>query len=378
MASTIGRFSPQHQRIAVWQWDDSEGNIINNSRAASSPRGDSFTIFNEVNDYLYLGMEDRFDMVAFLLSDITYLTDIEWEYWDGGPDWCEFTAGIGFLFNDSGAERFDRLNNWQKKLLTSHIVGDNEIDFTSSPDMVLRYWVRAKAIKANEDAVGPSINRIVFRQYAEYATVEDVANILQIKNNFNNNSIPSYNTIEDYIHNAQSQIEYMTRKSWRLHISYEENHDFNRHGFHLVKNYPIEVINVSIWDGAGYETKLQGRQGEFFLVPDTGMVYFARYFLLPARIQAYVGAAWGWGLGEFTFPVQISYFYGSNIYDNEREGGMVNDIAKKLAAIDVIQNYDATVLTVSGADNISLERKSDLWRAEIEQKLESLSSFEIF
>ena len=113
---------------------------------------------------------------------------------------------------------------------------------------------------------------------------------------------------------------------------HDEEHQFNRLGQRLVKHYPVEVLKAEIWDGARYESK-DSRKGSRILLwfQKLTMVHWARFFLLPARLQAFAGSIYGWYVGEFNFPVRFAYIYGSNIFDNEREGGMVNDIAKKIS-----------------------------------------------
>ena len=362
MAATIGRTSPQHQRFSVWIWDNSEQAYIDRSREAVRPK-QGFFVFEDEDDYLYIGLETKFDMAVFMLKNGGSMEDIIWEYYDG-DSWNPFYSGLAYEFRESGAERFDRLNNWRQLIIQD----DNP------PNLYLNYWLRAKAEGIN---FSPKIERIIIRGYAEYATPKDVSDILQISQPFTHETTPSISTVEDYIHNAQSQIDYLTRKSWRINFVEFEDHQYIRSGFQLVKKYPIELLSLDIWNGAQYERKSIGRNQEFFLVPETGMVYFSRFFILPARIQAYGGSLWGWGYGEFTNPVRVKYLYGNTIFD-PREGGIVNDITKKLAAIDVLQSSDYEVLFPSGTDKIEMSRKSDLWRAETEDKIEKLQSFEVF
>ncbi len=362
-------FSPQHQRLAIWVFDDDAGAYIDNSITARSTGGTAFTIFDTTADFFYIGLEDRFDMAVFFLSTLGAMGDITWEYYDGNS-WEIFTPGLEYAFNINGGERFDRLNNWRKLLFNGA-----SPHTATPPDQIARYWVRAQVASVTQS---PTVSQMIVRSYASYATAEDVSNVLQLGKEFDDATNPSKKTVEDYIHNAQSKIDYLTRKSWRPNIIIEEEHEFNRGGMQLVRNYATDVFKLEIWNGAEYETKDQGRNQEYFLVRTTNMVHFARFFILPARIQAYGAAMWGWGYGEFSFPVRVNYLYGSNIYNNEREGGLVNDLTKKLAAIDVIHNSDYTVLFPSGTNKIDLERKSDLWRAEIEEKLEELRSWETF
>ena len=394
MANSIGRITPQSKRMAVWSVGmRSEGSVgwTDNSKKARRRSSQSFTVFGykdsredlifDEEHYMYLGMEDRFDLAIFFLLSGTSLDYFEWDYFDG-VNWIEFVPGIEYEFYETGGERFDRLQGWRKSLVRKHfdVEGDEVSTSNSVPDTILRYWIRVRGIP-RENSTGHKpvqIQGVAIRQYATYCTVEEVQELLQIEGPFNEASRPSYNTVEDYIHNAQSYIDYRSRKSWRVNLIHNEEHQFNRLGQRLVKHYPVEVLKAEIWDGSTYEIKIQGRGEEYFLVPETSMVYWARFFLLPARLQAHAGSIYGWYVGEFNFPVRFTYLHGSNIFDNEREGGMVNDVAKKLAAIDIIQSMDFTVLTPGNANIIDMNRKSDLWRAEVEEKIDSLISFTTF
>ena len=361
--------SPQNPRLAVWVYDDSAAAYVDHSAEARSSGGTAFSIFEDAADYLYIGVEDRFDMAIFFLTTLGAVGDRTWSYYDGNS-WDTFSPGLEYAFDINGAERFDRLINWRKLLISS-----TSPHTAAPPDQIARYWVRCTVASVTQ---APSVQRMVVREYASYASASDVANILQIGKDFDDTTIPSRRTVEDYIHAAQSKLDYLTRKSWRPNIAVEEEHEFNRAGMQLVRNYATDIFKLEIWTGSDYETKTQGRNQEYFLVQNTNMVHYARFFILPARIQAYGAAMWGWGFGEFSFPVRVTYLYGSNIYSDEREGGLVNMITRRMAAIDVLQNTDYTVLFPSGTDKIGFERKVDLWTATIEEDIESLKSWETF
>ena len=108
------------------------------------------------------------------------------------------------------------------------------------------------------------------------------------------------------------------------------------------------------------------------------MIQFSRYFLLPARFTSYNAPVWRWGGGEFTMPVKVSYMYGKDIATDSREGGIVFDMARKLAAIDVARDSDFGNLAVSGMDRVQLPQKIDGWSQEVEDRLDSLRAFETF
>lgn len=375
------RFEPQHPRLAVWSWDSAAGQYQNYSNHARSEQYGTFNPFKTDNDYLYIGLEEKFDLAIFYMETGGTLDRVEWEYYIG-DGWEQFIGTHNYEFSSTGVERFDRLYNWRQVLIEEPMTNPNldshEPHNATPPDNIIRFWVRCKPVNLDTAAPLPLVKHITIRSYAEYATATDVSRILQLRNDFSYNTTPSKETVEDYIHNAESYVDYITKKSWRPSIVYDEHHEFNRSGFQLVKNFPTQVLKLEIWNGADWEVKEQGRNKEYFLADDYGMIYFSRFFILPARIQSYGAALWGWGHGEFAHPVRVTYIYGNNIYYNEREGGLVNDITKKLAAIDVLQNHDYTILFPSGTDKIAMERKSDLWRAEVDEKLESLRSWEVF
>ena len=354
---------PGHQRLAVWTF--SAGAYQDRSIEARSSGGNVFTIFSTSADFLYIGLEERFDMAIFLLSTNGAIGTRTWQYYDGDT-WNTFSPTIEYDFTSNGAEKFERLNNWRELLFTS-----TNPHTATPPDNITRYWIRCSVASVT---TAPIVNQIIIREYATYASATDVAKILQLGYDFSSDTTPTRNTVEDYIHNAQSKIDYETGKSWRPNIAIDEEHDYIRPGFALVNNYPTQLLRLQIWNGSTYDIKTEGRGNDYFLVPDVGMVYYSRFFNLPARIQAYSGGA-PWG--EFSFSVRVSYIYGNSIY-NEREGGIVNDVAKKLAALDVLHNHDYTLIIPSGADRISLERKSDLWRVEIEENIGRLAAWEIF
>ena len=169
-----------------------------------------------------------------------------------------------------------------------------------------------------------------------------------------------------------------TRKSWRPNYLANEYQQFNLNGFKLDKPDPYKVLSVKIWNGASWDTKTQGRKNDYFLVQDTGMVQFSRYFLLPARFTSYNAPVWRWGGGEFTMPVKVTYLAGRDINTDVRQGGIIQDSTKKLAAISIMRSSDAGSLTVSGVDRISRESRVAAWQEEVNDNLDRMGAFEVF
>jgi hypothetical protein len=345
---------------------------------AQSPAGTSFAILGGSTHYLYLGHDYKFDLAVFDIDTAGSLGALTWQYYNGSA-WTTFVPGSAryeldpddeegseFAFDADGAEIFppNILANWATTVINS----------------ATKYWVR---VATASTATAPTIKRIQMRPYSAYCTPQDVFRMLQLGNvtgttDFTSSTTPTKETVEQYIMEAQSFIDFTTRKSWRPNFVVNEYQPFNLNGFKLDKPDAYKILKLEIWNGANWDSKRQGRKFDFFLVPDTGMIQFSRYFLLPARFTSYNAPAWRWGGGEFTMPIKVTYLAGRDIQTDIRQGGIVQDCAKKLAAIDVMRDADFGNLVVSGMDRIQMSQRVDSWSQEVEDRLDSLKAFEVF
>ena len=76
--------------------------------------------------------------------------------------------------------------------------------------------------------------------------------------------------------------------------------------------------------------------------------------------------------------VKITYLAGRDISSDVRQGGIVTDTAKKLAAMDVVRNSDFGGTVVSGMDRVSTESRLAAWTEETANNIDSLQAFEVF
>ena len=365
----------------IFNWDGvgtSSGDYTDVTLEAQSPAGTSFTLFNSSAYYLYLGHASKFDMAIFDVDTAGSLGALTWQYYNGSA-WTEFVPGSARLeldpdddeggqydFSKDGAEIFpsNLLSDWATVAINS----------------ATKYWVRVTAASVS---TAPTIKRIQMRSYQAYCTTKDVFQLLQLGNitgttDFTSSTTPTLATVESYIMEAQARIDYVTRKSWRPNAVWNEYHEFNLNGFKLDR-FPVYKVNeLEIWSGGDWTSKTQGRKNDYFFVPDTGMIHFSRYFLLPARFTSYNAPVWRWGGGEFVNPIKVSYLYGGNIATDTREGAAVTDICKKMVAIDVLTTTDFGGLAVSGMDRVQMSDKISTYEREIENRLDSLKAFEVF
>ena len=373
---------------SVYNFNENTSAYTNNTLEAQSPAGTSFTLFNSTDDYLLIGHASKFDMAVFDIDTAGSLGALTWQYSTANA-WVTFQPASGryqidpddnqggqFDFSKDGVEIFppNLMSDWATRAFT--------IDGAS----VSKYWLR---VSVASTATAPTIKRIQMRPYSSYCTTKDVFELLQLRNilipagsaygtDFTADSVPSISTVEQYILEAQSYIDMFTRKSWRPNYIANEYQPFNINGTKLDKPDPYKILDVQIWNGADWETKTQGRKQDYFLVPDTGMMHFSRFFILPVRFAASNAPLWRWGGGEFLHPVKITYLAGRDVQTDVRQGGVITDIAKKLAAIDVVRSSDFGQTVVSGMDKINLETKISGWTEEIKDNLDAMKAFEVF
>ena len=346
---------------------------------AQSPGGTSFTILNSAAHYLYLGHDDKFDMAVFDVDVPASIGALTWEFFNGST-WTAFVPASGRLIHDPDVTDYNVPYGFLKDGV--EIFPENLL-FTWDTTTIngsLKYWVRVTAASVE---TAPTIKRIQMRPINAYCSTRDVFDLLQLRNitdttDFTTSTVPTKANVEQYIEAAQSKIEFSTRKSWRPHYVAEEYHDFNLNGFRLRRNDAYKVVSLEIWNGGGWDTKAEGRQQDYFLAPDVGIIYFSRYFLLPARFQSYNAPVWRFGGGEFTNPIRVTYLAGRDIHTNPYEAGIVYDTAKKIAAIEIIRSSDFGQFTVSGPDRVNMLQKIDGWEREINERLDQLRAWEVF
>jgi len=367
---------PSSQFTKIFTFDGSSYTDV--TLEAQSPAGTAFSALSASNHWLYLGHDSKFDMAIFDVAVAGSLGALSW-YYHNGSAWIEFVPASGryeidpddsegaqYAFDKDGAELFppNLLSDW----------ATNEINSTT------KYWVRVSTASVS---TAPTIKRIQMRAYEAYTTTRQVYELLQLKNvlsgtDFTSSTVPSKATVEQYIMEAQSHIDMNTRKSWRPNYVAGEYHQFNLGGIKLDKPDVYKILSLKIWNGSSWDTKTQGRTGDFFLVPDTGMIQFSRYFLLPARFTNISSARGAWGGGEFTMPIKINYLSGRDIETDVRQGGIVQNMAKKLSAVNVIRNSDFGGAVVSGMDRIGMESRVAGWEAETADIIDGLKAFETF
>lgn len=279
-----------------------------------------------------------------------------------------------YTFSESKYLRWVLPDQWQKYRL---IDTDTDPYIGTPPDTVERYWLRINA--ATTAVTQAVISKIRVVPYAMYSTPTKVFQFMQLRKDFDHSTTPSDLTIEDIIRRAEDRIDYRTRKSWRFNAITEEYDpilvDYNRYGFFMRHRDFRQVYSVKIWNGGSWDTQTEGRNSDYFVNYNLGMIYFTRLFLLPAA-YGMAGRYFHFGFGEYKNSVKVDYVYGRDP-EVDKEFFVVEDISTKMAAIDIWKHHDYSGLAVSGSDKVDLVSKVRILEEEVEMRIEELGGIYI-
>ena len=325
------------------------------------------TLMQAAGDYVYLGLARRAIGFMTQFSVVGSYTGITVEYYADSGGWKKCILLSSTLLDQNGYCQWLIQNDMTLKEFTA------TFPHTASPPEsgISLFWYRIKATTVTSAAILSKIRAI---PYVMYTTADEVASDMSMKGGgFDYQNQPTVFQVEDTIRKKEARIDYMTKKSWRFNAVVDEEYPFNINGIKL-QGWPIiEVYSMSIWNGGSWETKIQGRQSDYFGVDQWGFLKFSRFFALPARF-AYIPPGLGrWDFGEFAWPIHISYSWGRDP-ERDKQFGQASEIASKLTACDLYTSWDKTIYTRSGIDHVTYDRKIETWAEKADNALDELRS----
>ena len=354
---------------AIWKYSVTEevGSYTNLTNT-----GADFNFISAVTDVFYVGFDRRYVGLFCNLTTNGSYSGMTFKHLANDSVWTSLQLIDSYAFSESKYLRWRLPTDCVKTQFTSTFPYS-----ATPPDNRERYWIQISASAVTTMAV---ISELKILPYVTYATPTGVSNFLQIKKDFDYNTRPTDLAVEDLIRNAEARIDYRTRKSWRFNAVVEDTQpnivDYNRYGIYPRYKNLAKVYSVSMWNGSAWDTLTEGRNNDYFVNYDLGIIYFTRLFLLPAA-YGMTGRYFLFGFGEYKNSVKLDYAYGRDP-EIDPEFYIVRDIAIKLTAKDIIKNYDYTGLTVGGTDNIPLSEKARLMEDEAEARLDELVSISVF
>jgi hypothetical protein len=336
---------------AVWQWDDSAGGTGDYVDLTVNCYSDTnFTFLNDADDFIYLGFNRRWIGIYSDIATSGNYTGISFTYFNG-TSWKPLSLIDSYTFSNSRYIRWVLPLDWASWNFTA------ESPHSKDPiDTNERYWVRVTASAITTPAV---IDKLRCLPYVQYATSTDVSDFLQLKTTFNSSTKPTDLAVENLLRNAEARIDYRTHKSWRFNPVSEEASavlvDYNRYGLFPRYRNLVKVYGISLWNGGSWDLLVEGRENDYFVNKDLGMIYFTRLFLLPAA-YGMTGRYFHYGFGEFKNSIKLDYAYGRDS-EIDPEFFVVRDVAMKTAAKDLLKNHDYSSFVVSGTDKVPLSDK---------------------
>lgn len=271
----------------------------------------------------------------------------------------KFEQEMGYVQFDL---RDPRLQNWEALPLSSLVA--NRPSGGPIPDEVPRYWMRATLMGTMDTSA--ELEAIAVRPYVSVATPKDVQSQLQWPNEFTADTNPSYNTVEDFLRGAEDSIARVTGHSYRPEFIEDEQLNFRAYGMALRFRPILEMLKLEVWDGDSYEIREVGRDQRWHYEAETGMVYVSSLYLgsIPASMRR--GYSFRQDQGAFKRGVRVSYIYG---HDPRTDpfASEVGRIVTKQACLDIAIDRDFAMLLPQNLDRVTLERKIQTWREEVNE-----------
>jgi hypothetical protein len=356
----------------VWQYNAATTATPYLDYTNNSYTNTDFNFLSSSANYYYFGLSSRFTGMFVDLTTAGSYSGLSYQYYDGDV-WQPLALIDSYAWDSSKYVRWVLpKSNWVK-----YNFNQDSVQPSGYPDTTERYWVRLSASGVVTTAV---INKIRAIPYVFYSTPTKVSQLLSLKKDFDYSTTPSDLSVEDMIKRAEDRIDYRTRKSWKFNAITEDTSptlvDYNRYGFFLRHRNFRKVYSVSLWNGGSWAQLTEGRNNDYFINYDLGMVYLTRLFLLPAA-YGMTGRYFHWGFGEYKNSIKVDYVYGRDpeVYT---EFYIVEDIATKMAACDVLRHHDYSGLIVSGTDKVPLESKIRLMEEQIEGMIDTLTGVAIY
>ena len=249
-------------------------------------------------------------------------------------------------------------------------------------DGVRRYWARISGTPIRGNST--RLTALTIRPFASIATAEDVREQLQFREKFpddaefdanmqynfpdnsNGQTFPlTEKIVERYIRGAEDSIYFITGQYYRPEFQEYELLDFRAYGMALRHRPVLHVYDLAVHNGNDWETKEEGKNHDWHMEYELGMIYISTLFMdvVPPILRR--GYSERRNQGSFKRGVRVSYVHGHDTTD--RMAMEVNRIVTKQACIDIISNNDFAWLMPQSLDRVSLERKVQLWREEIEE-----------
>jgi hypothetical protein len=359
---------------AIWKYNPGANPPTSSAYTDLTSNSDlntSFTFISAATDAIYFGFSRRFiGFMADLATNGNY-SGMTFQYLATNSLWKNLQLIDSYSFSTSKYLRWNLPNDWDRVDFTTVFPG-----VVAPPDNVERYWVKIAVSSVVTPAV---ISKIRVIPFVQYTNPYKIFQFMALKKPFDSSSKPTDLSVEDMIRRAEDRIDYRTKKSWRFNAVTEQTDpvyvDFSRTGMFLRNRNFYRIYSVEIWNGSAWNTLTEGRNADYQVDYNLGMIYLTRLYIMPATFGL-SGRFTQYNIGEYKNAIQVDYVYGRNS-ETDREFYVVEDLATKMVAVDLLRHMDYTVNVVSGADNVPPADKIRNLEDEIEMHIDELTGVSI-
>lgn len=218
-------------------------------------------------------------------------------------------------------------------------------------------------------------------QDINYTTVLNVQYFLALPT-LSDTTTPNFQTVLAMIARAEDEIDQRTGHSWRTRYSktvsgadYTQDYEYYdvKYEYEEYSGIPIyllhrkiktldtaELDSLQLFDGSSWTefigVKTEDRTGDYWVDYDNGVIYLKTY-------SGYRGAK----------RLKIRYRYGEASVNK-----MVEDIATKMVAVQILMGPDMRGVTLSGGETgISHSDRIKIWKDEIDMKISQLTEIRV-
>ena len=196
-----------------------------------------------------------------------------------------------------------------------------------------------------------------------YCTAANVAAFMQLPA-FSGSTTPTKEQVEDWIVEAEDEINSQTMNSWKSKSITNEYHTIKPpviryEGTQIfIENRNITTLvtptdKLEVWNGSDWEdyliTRTEGRTNDYWINEVDGILWLRTYPRILRR----------------TFDVRLTYRF-SDTLNSE-----ITKACIRLTAVAVIQSDDKSILIPEGSQNIPLFEKTKIWQAEADKIIQN-------
>jgi hypothetical protein len=172
---------------------------------------------------------------------------------------------------------------------------------------------------------------------------------------FTVNTLPTSTEVDQFINNAEDEIDEELNHAWRSTSIATEYYDYDGSGMLHLKSWPVQgafasgTDKVECWNGSTWydlvANKTEGRGDDYWVDYDHGVIYFLAYAPLVGKRS-----------------IRVTYVHGESSVP-----GWVERLCNLLVAIHLASTDDYSILFPEGTDNVPLSTKVQEWKKEVQE-----------